>query len=292
MAQTVGRKLLIVYLVLLAPITWLASRFDPYQIDGDAVSYMDIADLLRAHKWSGAVNGYWHPLYPACLALAQIISHATRWNELSAYYAMNYVIFLAQVVAMLFFVTALDRLRAKMSGTIQTPLLSLNVLRLLGLGLLVIASQRELSMGKIRPDALLQALMLMAFAMLLESLATESFFFAPLMGFFFGLAYLTKSFAFLIALLSIAVMVLFQMWIQPRSVRRVAMNGVLSLLVFVLVAGPYVAALSHQKHRFDFGDSGALNYAWYSGGTEKMHLEPWMTKSFGSATVHLIHPET
>jgi len=34
-----------------------------------------------------------------------------------------------------------------------------------------------------------------------------------------------------------------------------------------------------------------LNYAWYVGGTEKMHLEPWMTKDFGAATVELVHPE-
>jgi hypothetical protein len=58
-----------------------------------------------------------------------------------------------------------------------------------------------------------------------------------------------------------------------------------------VVAGPYVAALSHARGRFDFGDSGALNYAWYVGGTEKMHLEPYMTAQFGSAEVHLKHPE-
>ena len=52
-----------------------------------------------------------------------------------------------------------------------------------------------------------------------------------------------------------------------------------------------MAALSHQKGRFDFGDSGNLNYVWYVSGTEKMHLEPSMTDSFGSATVHLVHPE-
>ena len=82
-----------------------------------------------------------------------------------------------------------------------------------------------------------------------------------------------------------------ELWLQRRSfvarlhqqrTRRYRFRG---------VAGPYIAALSHQKHRFDFGDSGALNYAWYVGGVEKMHLEPWMTSSFGPATVHLIHPE-
>jgi hypothetical protein len=57
------------------------------------------------------------------------------------------------------------------------------------------------------------------------------------------------------------------------------------------VAGPYVAALSIQRGRFDFGDSGALNYAWYVGGTEKMHLQPYQTGQFGSAEVDLKHPE-
>ena len=45
-------------------------------------------------------------------------------------------------------------------------------LRTLGIALLVIASQRELSLGKIRPDALLQALLLFAIAALLTHLAT------------------------------------------------------------------------------------------------------------------------
>src|SRR5581483_3055597 len=151
-----------------------------------------------------------------------------------------------------------------------------------------------LAMGLVRPDALLQALMLLAFAMLLNALATESLIYALLMGLFFGLAYLTKSFAFLIALLSIALMLIFQLWLQRRKPARALGNAALALAVFGIVAGPYIAALSHQKHRFDFGDSGALNYAWYVGGVEKMHLEPppiSPTSSFGRATVHLIHPE-
>jgi 4-amino-4-deoxy-L-arabinose transferase-like glycosyltransferase len=285
-----------VYLALLIPIAWLATKFDPYQIDGDAMAYMDIADLMRRHHWAGVVNGYWNPLYPACLALAQKFFHTTRMNELHAYYALNCVIFLASVVAILAFVSALDKLRKRMTPNADqnagvSPLLGLNALRLLGVALVVIASQRELSMGKVRPDLLLQALMLAAFAMLLQALATESLVFAPLMGLFFGLAYLTKSFAFPVALLTIAVMVIFQAWLQRRRAARVVVGGALALVVFAAVAGPYIAALSKQKHRFDFGDSGALNYAWYVSGTDKMHIEPWMTGSFGSASVKLVHPE-
>ena len=291
MSQSRLRKLLIVYLLILVPVGWLAMKYEPFLLDGDAVSYMDIADLLHAHRWAGAVNGYWHPLYPAVLAAAQVVFHPARWNEIHAYYVANYGIFLLELIAMVLFVYALDRLRERTLSDSAPPLLSREALALLGTALVVVASQRELAMGFVRPDALLQALMLLAFAMMLDALATESLVYAPLMGLFFGLAYLTKSFAFVVALLSIGVLFLSQLWLQRRSLARVTTNAVLALVVFGAVAAPYIAALSHQKHRFDFGDSGALNYAWYVGGVEKMHLEPWMKSSFGPATVHLIHPE-
>jgi hypothetical protein len=296
LSSSAVRKLLAVYVVLIVPVAWLAMKFDRYQMDGDAMAYMDIAGLMRAHHWAGMVNGYWHPLYPAGIAVADSVLHATRWNELQAEYLLNYVIFLASVAAMLMFVSALEALRRRMwpnedQDARWSPLLGLNAMRLLGLGLLVIASQRELSMGKVRPDALLQALMLAGFAMLLRALATESLVFAPLLGMFLGFAYLTKSFAFLVALLAIAMMLVFQWWVQGRRPGRVLTGGALALMVFGVIAGPYVAALSKQKGRFDFGDSGALNYAWYVSGTDKMHIEPWMTDNFGSATVKLVHPE-
>jgi hypothetical protein len=294
-SQTLRRALRI-YLALLIPIAWLAMKYGPYALDGDGMAYMDVADLMRAHHWAGVVNAYWNPLYPAGLALAQRLAHATRWNELHAYYVLNYVIFLASVVAVQVFVSALVRLRRRMTPNADqnsgvSHLLGTHALRLLGVALVVIASERELSMATVRPDALLQALMLAAFAMLLQSFASESLVYAPLLGFFLGLAYLAKSFAFVVALLTIAGMMLFQVWVQRRKPARVVAGGVLALVVFAAGAGPYIAALSMQKGRFDFGDSGALNYAWYVSGTDKMHLEPWMTDSFGSASVKLIHPE-
>jgi hypothetical protein len=115
--------------------------------------------------------------------------------------------------------------------------------------------------------------------------------YAALMGLFLGLGYLTKSFALLLALLSVAVLVLFSIFVQRKALGRSVVQGIVALGLFAVVAGPYMAALSHQKGRFDFGDSGNLNYVWYVSGTEKMHLEPSMTDSFGSATVHLVHPE-
>ena len=123
------------------------------------------ATLIRSHTWAGVVNGYWHPLYPAGLALGHTIFHSTRANELHAYYMVNFAIFLLQMIAIVCFTDALSKLR-----TTSNFLLDQTAMRYLGLALLVIASQRELSLGKVRPDALLQALLLFAMAALLTHL--------------------------------------------------------------------------------------------------------------------------
>jgi hypothetical protein len=288
------RRLWPVYCFLAALVTFGYALYDPYQIDGDAVAYMDIGDLIRAHNWHAVVNGYWNPLYPSFLALGHTLFHSNRYTELHAYYMVNFGIFLLEMLAVVAFTDALIQLRdQRESSTASNPesfLLDRYTLRYLGIGLLVISTQRELSMGKVRPDALLQAFLLFGLAALLKHLATNQLRYAALMGFALGFAYLTKSFAFLFSLLCILALIAFRIvWHRHAATRAVA-AGLLALICFTIVAGPYIAALSKQKGRFDFGDSGSLNYAWFVSGTEKMHLQPNQTSSFGTAEVHLTHP--
>jgi hypothetical protein len=294
------RRLWPIYCFLAALVTFGYALYDPYQIDGDAVSYMDIGDLIRAHNWHGVVNGYWNPLYPAALALGHTLFHSTRYTELHAYYMVNFGIFLLEMLAVVAFTDALIQLRDQRELTTTSPgprsllptsfVLDRYTLRYLGIGLLVISSQRELSMGKVRPDALLQAFLIFGIAALLKHLATNQLRYAALMGISLGLAYLTKSFAFLFTLLCVLALIAFAVVWQKRTATRAAVAGLLAFLCFAIVAGPFIAALSKQKGRFDFGDSGSLNYAWFVSGTEKMHLQPNQTSSFGASEVHLTHP--
>ena len=290
------RRLWPVYCFLAALVTFGYALYDPYQIDGDAVSYMDLGDLIRAHNWHGVINGYWNPLYPAALSLGHTLFHSTRYNELHAYYMVNFGIFLLEMFAVVAFTDALIQLRevraaATNRSTATSFLLDRYALRYLGVALLVISTQRELSMGKVRPDALLQAFLLLGLAALLKHLSTSHLRYAALMGLALGLAYLTKSFAFLFTFLCILALILFRVFWQRHSAARIAAAAALALVCFSLVAGPFIAALSKQKGRFDFGDSGTLNYAWFISGTEKMHLQPNQTQLFGTSEVHLKHPE-
>jgi hypothetical protein len=54
-------------------------RYDLYQIDGDAVSYMDIASAMLHGRWHDVVNGLWNPGHPALLALGKLLTHADRY---------------------------------------------------------------------------------------------------------------------------------------------------------------------------------------------------------------------
>ena len=290
------RRLWPVYCFLAILVNFGYALYDSYQIDGDAVSYMDIGDLMRAHNWPGIINGYWNPLYPAFLALGHAVFHPTRYTELHAYYMVNFGIFILEMLAVVAFADALIKLRdlresvSTASGSFPF-FLGRYTLRYLGIAILVISTQRELSVGKVRPDALLQAFLLFAIAALFRHLATAHLRYAALMGLALGLAYLTKSFAFLFTLLCVLALVAFRIFWQRHAPRRVAVSALLVLICFSIVAGPYIAALSKQKDRFDFGDSGNLNYVWFVGGTEKMHLQQDQTNLFGAAEVHLIHPE-
>ena len=232
----------------------------------------------------GIVNGYWHPMYPAFLSLGHALLHATLATELRAYYLVNFGIFLLGMLAVVWFVDAVSGSRPEIQSA--SYLLDRYALRYLGLALLVIASQRELSLGKVRTDALLQAFLFFALAALLRHLATGRVRYAALMGLALGCAYSTKSFAFVVAFLSIGVLVAFRwLWLKQKA-SRVISAALAAFACFAVIAGPYVAALSRQHGRLDFGDSGSLNYAWFVGGTEKMHLQPYMTTQFGSAEVH------
>ncbi|WP_188759628.1 hypothetical protein [Edaphobacter acidisoli] len=285
-----------IYCLLAALATLGYAFWDKYQIDGDAVAYMDIGDLIRAHHWAGVINGYWNPLYPACLALGHTLFHATRYTELHAYYMVNFGIFLLEMLAIVAFTDSLVHLRdiREMADTVQQraqPLLDRYALRYLGIAMLVIASQRELSLGKVRPDALLQACLLFGMAALLRYFATAHLRYAALMGVALGFAYLAKSFAFAFTILCALTLIAFCLiWLKHRPARTVT-AAALAFACFAVVAGPYIAALSHSRGRLDFGDSGTLNYAWYVGGTKKMHLQRDETAFDGSAEVHLKHPE-
>jgi hypothetical protein len=284
------RRLFPVCCIAVALVTFGFALYDSFQVDGDAIAYMDLGDCLRAHHWLGLVNGYWQPMYPALLSVAHAVMQATLQNEVRAYYFANYCIFLLAMVAVVLLCDEIARLRETRSDSAY--LLDGYALRYIGLALLVFSSQHELRIGSIKPDMLLLVFFLLAMAALLRYLSTGRLRWAAGMGLALGCAYLTKPFGLLFAVACLAVLIFCGVRGRVASTKRLLVAAAIACLAFSALAAPCVVALSRKAGRVDFGDSGPLNYAWYVDGTERLHLEPFMRDRFGAAIVDLQHPET
>lgn len=293
MRRVLSRRVVAAYVVLMVLAGAGYARYDSYQLDGDALSFMDIADALLRRDWAKVANAYWNPLYPAVLAAGQIVAHPSRWDELQLFYWVNFVIFLLAIGACLFFVRSLSQLRTRISGekTVR-PVFSPVALQFVSLALLFFSFQRELSLGKVRSDALLLVCLLLAGGLFFCLQRTQRLGYFPALGFVLGLAYLTKSFAFLPTVVLLGGTLVYGLLRQAGAARRRTVLGVvLAGFCFAVVAVPYIAAISKRQGRLTTGDSGPLNYAFDVDGTERFHAFRYPGQGAGRATVAFKHHE-
>ena len=279
-----------VYVLLCLVSGFAYARFDPYFMDGDSVSFLDIADGLRSHHASLAINSYWNPAYPALLAAVQAIVHPSRWHELEAYAYLNALIFAACLFAVVYVVNGLVHLQSLLNpGRLDDAAVSPLALRYVGAALLVLSFQRELPMGFVRSDPLLLLLFLLAAGLLLRIQIGGRLWRYAALGLVLGLAYLTKSFAFLPSGFLFLGMLIFGLTRKGEARRRIAFGAVLAGVVFLAVAGPYIAAISHQMGHVTTGESARLNYAFFVDETPRWHEGPH--GDLGHAGGVFLHPE-
>ncbi len=281
------RKIALLYPLLLILCGLGYAKYSSYMLDGDAVAFMDIADAIRTHNSALVINGYWNPMYAGALAVAQSITHPSRWNELQTYYWVNFWIFVACIFATIYFVRGLILVRD--TGEDTAPALTANALRLVALALLFLSFQRELILAAIRADSLLLFFLLIAAAFLLRIQATGRFLYYPLLGVTLGLAYLTKSFAFFPSFLLFAGIFFYGLFRKTAARKQILAGAIVAGILFAAVAGPYIAAISKQRDRFTTGESSRLNYAFFIDETERWH--EWHSGKLGRATANFKHHE-
>jgi len=229
-------------LVIGAVSAWL-SRSD---MNPDGISYLDLSDRLLAGNFSGVVNGYWGPVYASLLAAVRFLMRPTAALEFRAVHVANYVAF---VIGLITFTLLI---REVISRSSWTPPQRKAVL-LWGYALFLWSSITQVTVAVVTPDLLLSALVwLIAFLVLKAS--GDRPLFSVLLGAVCALAFLTKSVMF------VASMPFLLFGLPSRRLIRAAL---LSLLAFAVVAGPWITALSRQKGRLTFGDTGKLAYALF-----------------------------
>jgi hypothetical protein len=224
-------------------------------LNADGVSYLDLGDALARGDWSLAINAYWSPLYPAALALCRALSGFSPAWELATVHVANFALFLLCLVAFERLLDALLELEATDEAG-EAGAASRALLVLLGYPLWLWAMAGLIDLQEVTPDLCVAAAALFACEAILRLRARATVRRGLGLGLILGLGYLAKA-----AMLPIGAGLLGVAWLAAgprRGLRAIAAAAA----AFALIAGAWVAALSHHEGMFTTGGAGRLNYAW------------------------------
>jgi hypothetical protein len=250
----------------------------------DPRSYLELARAILRHDWAMATNAYWSALYPWLLAaVLGIVRPSLRW-EFPVAHALSFPMYLAAIAAFEFFWISLLRRReltANDVGLKNAPIPSAQMW-VLGYSLFIWLTVGDLVL-LINPDLLVATSVLLAAGLLLRMEVAEGS--PPGLYVWFGLClgfgYLAKAILFPMAFVFLAMMIA----TSGRSLRQRRRSIALALLVFIAVAAPEIALLSHSKGRFTFSDTGKLNLAWFN---YNLPYRNWQGEPPGTGTP--VHP--
>jgi hypothetical protein len=225
----------------------------------DGISYLEIG-RAGISGWHGFVNAYWSPLYPFLLSLVLRWFKPPPFWEFPATHFLNFAIYLAGYVCLEFLIRELLATRqiSHTSGG-RNYLLPDDELFLSAALFYVWASRYWLGTAQVTPDLLVAAILCLATAILVRiRRGQQGWLTFALLGVVLGLGYLAKAPMFLLGFVFVfAAYRLVQN--TPRGLTHAGLAG----LLFLIIATPYVTALSRSKHRFTFSDTSTISYAEY-----------------------------
>ena len=230
-----------------------------YEANPDGVSYLDVADAYREGRWGDAPNGYWSPLYSWWLAVGAAILRLSPSADFVLAHVMNFLAFIAALVAFEYFLRGVDSFPDELSAMRQDRTREWWIL---GYSLFLWATLRLIGLGNITPDTLLAAAAFLVAGLLIRMRhAGAQWRHAGTLGVVCGLGYLTK-----LAFLPLTIVFLGVAAVLWGRNKRAILLVLLAAACLALVAAPYVVALSGAKGRFTFGDTGRIAYAWMVNG--------------------------
>lgn len=247
-----------------------------YLVNADAMSYLDIAEAYLRRDWNTAVNAYWSPLYSWLIAIALLIIKPSPYWKFTVLHLVNFGMYLFALGCFSFLAREIVRAHRQRTvlGFVALPDWALLAL---GYSLVIWSSLFLISVPLESPDMLVAAFVYLATAILLRIRRYPSGWTAYIgLGIVLGVGFLAKS-----VMLPLAVVFLFGCLFVAGNLRHALPRVALAGVFFVLVAGPFVFAMSRAKGSLTTGKTGALNYLWTTNHVINTH---WQGEEPGSGT--------
>jgi len=234
------------YLVLVLLIYLVAGtlllKYYRYQINPDGISYISIAQKYLNGDFSNAVNGWWGPMFSWLLAPLLLFGV----DPLLTAKILNLLIGVAAIIA----VRALSY-RFEMPKLIRTVILFSTVPVVL-----------SFAFSDITPDLLLMTLLsIYLWNVFCPDYAVNKKW-GLQSGFWGGVAYLAKSYAFPFFIVHFFVMNVFHYFRNEtkQEKKKVVHNFLTGALIFALISGAWIGLISSKYGEFTFGTSGKIAY--------------------------------
>lgn len=244
---------------------FIQTRSGRYLMWFDGPSYLDIADNYLKGDWGAAINACWSPLYSWILGIALYIFKPSPYWELYLVKSVNFAIYLVALLSFDFFLNHIiaysENIQNKKEGINNILKKPDWVWISLGYTIFIWSSIVWILVHRDSPDMLVAAFVYLATAFVIRiTMNPLNWSNYVVLGCILGLSYLAKSFMLPLGF----VYIISTIHISNRISLRSSLSRVsISALLMLMIALPFITAISLQKQRFTIGDAGKLSYAWY-----------------------------
>ena len=234
-------------------------------MNADGVAYLDIGDAYFRADWTNAVNAVWSPLYSWILGFVNFVFNPSMEWEFPTVHVVNFIIYLGALASFEF-----------MWGNVRKDDANDKSYRLpdwlwwtLGYLLFIWTSLNLIQIWSVTPDMLMASFVLLAAGIISKIRSGEENNRLLLsLGLVLGLGYLSKTFMFSIALVSLGLA-----WFVQKRSRISFIKTLLAVSIFLLVSMPFILLISESKGKFTIGEAGTVTYLRYVNGMPFPHWQ-------------------
>jgi hypothetical protein len=234
-----------------------------YFINSDGISYLDMARYLMRGDFSVLLHPYWSPMYPALLAIALKAFSAAQLPEIVIAHLMNALIGLGALLTFSFFIYEwfqFSAAKAKNESDLRPRVA-------LAYAFFVLGTLQMIGIRTISPDLLVAALVFLVAGLAFRLAGGHGKYTdAACLGVVLAASCFVKT-----PMLPLGLILLVLLALPASGAATRPRHIILAALIFLAILTPFVAILSQREHKFTFGESGRLNYAWLVLRTVPIH---------------------
>jgi len=227
-------------------------------MSADGISYLDIADAYIQGDWKNAINATWSPLYSWLIGIGLLILKPSQYTEFVAVHIVNYIIYIFALGCFHFFIKQFINFQRYLNRNNAENLSTFSESALIAIGyaLFIQASLNMIGMWEESPDMLVLAFVLLIIGIILRTrMGSTNYLIYVLLGLTLGIGYLAKAVMFPLTFIFLLISL-----IVLGNLNKAVPRIIMSLIVFLLISGPFIIAISNAKGRLTFGDAGKYNY--------------------------------